>query len=110
MENHKTNQFKLTCPHCGKEAVTIDVYKNGKSAELENMLRLFIDECCCTMPGIQTEASRLYEAFAAWWKGKFTCPMISQKKFGSGLSKRFKSSKSGIYFYAGIGLLSDLES
>ena len=73
----------------------------------EDLLMDFIEECCFQDPYAEIEASRLYAAFAEWFEQNVSKRVLSQKKFGRMMTKRFRRQKSGTYKYFGLGLLSD---
>ena len=73
----------------------------------EDLLADFIEECCFQDPYAEIQASRLYAAFAVWFEENISKKVMSQKKFGRMMTKRFKREKSGTYKYFGLGLLSD---
>ncbi len=56
---------------------------------------------------ITTTAADLYDRFRKWWEINVSRKILSQKKFGGMMVKKFKRSKSGTYRYFGIGLLTD---
>lgn len=76
----------------------------------EDLLADFIEQCCLLDPYIEINATRLYAAFAEWFEENISKKVISQKKFGRMMSKRFKREKVGTYKYYGLGLLSDESS
>lgn len=71
----------------------------------EDLLGDFIDECCVQEPYAQISAASLYGAFAVWFEENISKKVISQKKFGNMMTKRFKRQKRGTYIYYGIALL-----
>lgn len=76
----------------------------------EDLLGHFMNECCYEDPGTETTAKELYARFGEWWKINVSRKVLSQKKFGGMMVKKFNRSKSGTYRYFGIGLLPDWES
>ena len=73
----------------------------------EDMLGHFLKDCCYEDPGTESTAKELYDRFREWWQINVSRKVLSQKKFGGMMVKRFKRSKSGTYRYFGIGLLPD---
>jgi len=88
-------------------AVVIDATREYRRDE--DLLGHFLNECCFEDPGIETTAKELYERFSEWWKINVSRKVLSQKKFGGMMVKKFKRSKSGTYRYFGVGLLPDWE-
>lgn len=70
----------------------------------EDLMGLFVDDCCYEDPHIETPAKDLYEAFKKWWESNVSRKVLSQKRFGSMLLRRYKRTRSGTYRYFGIGL------
>ena len=71
----------------------------------EDFLQDWIDECCILDPYAATNASKLYDNFAAWYVrrvNKNPKKTPSQRAFGQMLSKRFRREKKGSYVYYGI--------
>jgi len=87
--------------------VVIDATKEYRRDE--DLLRHFIEECCIEDPGQVTTAKDLYDRFRTWWKINVSRKVLSQKKFGGMMVKKFKKSKSGTYRYFGVGLSPDWE-
>ena len=73
----------------------------------EDLLTDFIEECCFLDPYAEIEASKLYAAFSVWFEENISKRIMSQKKFGRMMTKRFKRQKSGTYKYFGLGLLTE---
>ena len=70
----------------------------------EDILLHWIDECCIKDPTIETPSALLYDSFKDWWDENVSKRVISQKKFGNMMVKKFDRYKSGTYRYVGIGL------
>jgi len=88
-------------------AVVIDATREYRRDE--DLLGHFLNECCYEEPGTESTAKELYDRFREWWKINVSRKILSQKKFGGMMKKKFKKSKSGTYRYFGVGLLSDWE-
>jgi len=76
----------------------------------EDMLGHFLKDCCYEELGIETTSAELYDRFRKWWEINVSRKVLSNKKFGGMMVKKFKRAKSGTYRYFGIGLLSDWDS
>lgn len=71
----------------------------------EDLLMDFVEQCCSQNPYESIEASELYAAFARWFEKNVSKKVMSQKKFGRMMVKRFKREKKGTYKYYGLSLL-----
>lgn len=71
----------------------------------EDLLGHFLKDCCFEDPKAETTAADLYDRFRKWWEINVSKKILSQKKFGGMMVKKFKRSKSGTYRYFGVGLL-----
>ena len=88
-------------------AAVIDATKEYRRDE--DLLGHFLKECCIRDPAAETTAKELYDRFRTWWKINVSRKILSQKKFGGMMVKKFKRSKSGTYRYFGIDLSPDWE-
>lgn len=86
-------------------AVVIDATKEYRRNE--DLLGHFLKDCCYEGQDVTTTAAELYDRFRKWWEINVSRKILSQKKFGGMMVKKFKRSKSGTYRYFGIGLLAD---
>jgi putative DNA primase/helicase len=75
----------------------------------EDMIMDFIDECCVIDKGYEVRASDIYDAFKPWFERNISKKGMSQKRFGTLLSKKFEKVKDGVYFYRGLGLLEQVD-
>ena len=75
----------------------------------EDLLGHFLMDCCFEDPKMETAAADLYDRFRKWWEINVSRKILSQKKFGGMMVKKFKRSKSGTYRYFGVGLNPDWE-
>jgi len=73
----------------------------------EDTLADFIDERCFLDKNQKTNATILYGAYRDWFEINISKDVPSQHRFGKSMAKRFKRKKAGVYFYYGIGLLSE---
>lgn len=73
----------------------------------EDILADFIEECCFMDITATVQASHIYDAFKEWFEENVSKRIISQKKFGKMMTKRFRREKKGTYTYFGLGLLSE---
>jgi len=87
--------------------VVIDATKQYRRDE--DQLGHFLKECCLIDPGKEATAKELYDRFRVWWGINVSRKVLSQKKFGSMMVKKFKRSKSGTYRYFGLTLNPDWE-
>jgi putative DNA primase/helicase len=87
--------------------VVIDATKEYRRDE--DLLGHFLKECCYEDPGTESTAKELYDRFREWWQVNVSRKVLSQKKFGGMMVKKFNRSKSGTYRYFGVGLLPDWE-
>ncbi len=86
-------------------AVVVDATKEYRRNE--DLLGHFLKDCCYEGQDVTTTAADLYDRFRKWWEINVSRKILSQKKFGGMMVKKFKRSKSGTYRYFGIGLLAD---
>lgn len=86
-------------------AVVVDATKEYRKNE--DLLGHFLKDCCFEDSDTTTTAADLYDRFRKWWEINVSRKILSQKKFGGMMVKKFKRSKSGTYRYFGIGLLAD---
>ena len=70
----------------------------------EDLLGHFIEDCCYVDSGAETPAKDLYDAFKRWWGENVSRKVLSQKRFGGMMVKKFGRRRSGTYKYLGIGL------
>lgn len=70
----------------------------------EDLLGHFIEDCCYTDPQAETPAKDLYDAFKKWWEENVSRKVLSQKRWGGMMVKKFGRRRSGTYRYLGIGL------
>jgi len=89
-------------------AVVIDATREYRADQ--DLLGHFLNECCIEGPNMETTAKELYARFGEWWEINVSKKVLSQKKFGGMMVKKFKRSKSGTYRYFGVGLLAGWES
>jgi len=75
----------------------------------EDLLGHFLQACCYEEQFIETSATELYEVFKKWWEVNVSRKVLSQKHFGNLMVKKFHRSKSGIYKYFGVGILSSVK-
>ena len=69
----------------------------------------FIEECCEINPYTEIKAGEIYDSFSKWWEKNISKKVLSQKKFGEAMTKRFRKRKSdGIKIYCGIQLKDDV--
>lgn len=73
----------------------------------EDILADFIEECCFIDITATVQASHIYDAFKEWFEENVSKRIISQKKFGKMMTKRFRREKKGTYTYFGLSLLSE---
>jgi putative DNA primase/helicase len=73
----------------------------------EDMLSLFIDECCVIGLGKTARASQIFKAYSDWCKsGGLEANTMNRTQFGKLLTKKFpKKEKSTGFEYQGIGLV-----
>jgi len=88
--------------------VVIDATKEYRRNE--DLLGHFLKDCCYEDPGTESTAAELYDRFRKWWEINVSRKILSQKKFGGMMVKKFNRSKSGTYRYFGVGLLPDWDS
>ena len=75
----------------------------------EDIIADFIDECCILDARAEIGAAKLYNAFTEWWKENVSNRVLSQKKFGRMMTKRFRREKRSTYIYYGLDLLERFE-
>ncbi|HUT43520.1 MAG TPA: primase-like DNA-binding domain-containing protein [Desulfobacterales bacterium] len=90
-----------------KEILKEDYYvtcKTNSYSQDEDNLGSFIDEYCTLGPHNEIGASKLYDVFKNWSEENISKSVISQKKFGQIMTKRFKKFRdsSGRYVYDGL--------
>lgn len=71
----------------------------------EDLLADFLEACCTEDPAFRESAAALYDAFKTWWVDNVSKKVLSQKKFGRLLGRRFKRVKSNTVQYLGLRLL-----
>ena len=72
--------------------------------EEEDVVGLFIGDCCVIAPSARVQAQELYDAFKSWCEREGRKPKW-QVKFGEQMKSRFEWKKEGVIVYYGIGLL-----
>jgi putative DNA primase/helicase len=72
--------------------------------EEEDVVGLFIGDCCVIAAGAKAKGQELYDAYKSWCEREGRKPMW-QVKFGEQLKSRFVWKKEGVIVYYGIGLL-----
>ena len=95
-----------------KWADKIDPQKNNDGPKIvcknsESLVSEFVETCIFEDPQAEISAAELYKCFQKWWKINVSWPVLSQKKFGGIMAKRFKRMKTGTYKYLEIGLIYD---
>lgn len=76
------------------------------------MIQDFIDECCIVDRDYSVLAADLYDCFKGWFEKNISKKGMSQKRFGTLITKKFdkkKDSKRGVYVYSGLGLAEQIE-
>lgn len=73
----------------------------------EDLVGLFIEECCYIDPRAETQAKDLYDVFTVWWEKNISKTPKKQRWFGQIMQRRFNKEKRGTIMYSGIGLLTD---
>lgn len=77
---------------------------SGAEEETRRILQFAEERCQATEYG-RINATLLYDAFAAWWCGKFDDPVPTQHIFGRVMSTRFaKRKRGGKSVYFGVSL------
>jgi putative DNA primase/helicase len=71
--------------------------------EEEDVVGLFISDCCVIAPGAKAKGQELYDAYKNWCDREGRKP-IWQVKFGEQLKSKFEWKKEGTIVYYGIGL------
>jgi putative DNA primase/helicase len=71
----------------------------------EDLLADFLEERCVEDPSAVESAASLYDAFSEWWGSNVSKKVLSKKKFGRLLGRRFKRGKSSTVQYTGLRLL-----
>lgn len=71
--------------------------------EEEDVVGLFIRDCCVIAPGTTAKGQELYDAYKSWCEREGRKPLW-QVKFGEQLKSKFKWKKEGVVVYFGIGL------
>jgi putative DNA primase/helicase len=71
----------------------------------EDLLADWMEECCLEDPGAIESAAALYDSFSEWWSGNVSKKVLSKKKFGRLLGRRFKRGKVSTVQYSGLRLL-----
>lgn len=69
----------------------------------EDVVGLFIGDCCVISPNAKVQSQSLYDAYKSWCEKEGRKPMW-QVTFGEQLKSRFAWNKEGVIFYFGIGL------
>ena len=69
----------------------------------EDVLGLFIADCCVIIPGAKAKGQELYDAYKEWCEREGRRP-LSGVKFGEQMKAKFEWKKDGVVFYFGIGL------
>jgi len=72
--------------------------------EEEDVVGLFIGDCCVIAAGAKAKGQELYDAYKSWCEREGRKPMW-QVKFGEQMKSRFAWKKEGVIVYYGIGLL-----
>jgi putative DNA primase/helicase len=72
--------------------------------EEEDVVGLFIGDCCVIAAGAKAKGQELYDAYKSWCDREGRKPMW-QVKFGEQMKSRFEWKKEGVVVYYGIGLL-----
>jgi putative DNA primase/helicase len=72
--------------------------------EEEDVVGLFIGDCCVIAAGAKAKGQELYDAYKSWCDREGRKPMW-QVKFGEQMKSRFEWKKEGVIVYYGIGLL-----
>ena len=72
----------------------------------EDLLADFIDECCNLGRYLEVGAKELYESFSIWFESNVSKKILSQKKFGSLMRRKFehKRGSTGRVVYQGLDL------
>lgn len=69
----------------------------------------FVSDCCLLAPGVSAKAGDLFRRYGQWCETMGELPM-TQRKFGEALADRGLSRyRSGVHWWAGIALRSDLD-
>jgi len=87
------------CPP-GKVKEATEEYRRS-----EDLLADFLEERCVEDPRAVESAASLYDAFSEWWSSNVSKKVLSKKKFGRLIGRRFKRGKSSTVQYAGLRLL-----
>lgn len=73
----------------------------------EDVLADFLNECCLIGEEYEAGATELYSRFEIWYEKNISKRIPKQRWFGKQMSLGFEKSKSGTFFYHGVGLLDD---
>ena len=73
----------------------------------EDLIGLFLDECCIAKESAHVRASELYRAYTEWSEG-MNLRVMSGTTFGKRIKSRFTCERGNVgVYYAGIGLLNN---
>lgn len=69
----------------------------------EDVIRQFLDEVCNIGPELSVRAGDLYKAYTSWCQDSNVRP-LSNRRFGTDMKNRFKSTKTNVVSYQGVAL------
>lgn len=74
----------------------------------QDLLADFLEDKCIVAEHQKVQSSKIYDIFSTWFEKNISKKGLSQKKFGTLMSKKFDKAKSiGVFYYYGLDILPD---